>query len=99
MQRRNGVCMTGLSARAQAESIDAVDVAVSSDSVVIGNGYISREFSVDGGKLSTTKIVNHRADEVFTPAEGSEEFIIRMTKEGDSAAPTVPALGHEFTNG
>ena len=85
-------CMTGLSTRAQAESIDAVDVTVEGNSVVIGNGYISREFSVADGKLSTTEIVNHRADEVFTPAEGSEEFIIRMTKEGDSAAPAVPAL-------
>ncbi|MBE6951054.1 MAG: hypothetical protein E7451_06920 [Ruminococcaceae bacterium] len=85
-------CMTGLSTRAQAESIDAVDVTVEGNSVVIGNGYISREFSVADGKLSTTEIVNHRADEVFTPAEGSEEFIIRITKEGDSTAPTVPAL-------
>ena len=85
-------CMTGLTTKAVAAETDTVTVTQNGDSIVIGNGYISREFSVADGKLSTTEIVNKRADEVFTPAAGSEEFIIRITKEGDSAAPTVPAL-------
>ena len=85
-------CMTGLSTKAQAASIDEVTVETSGNSIVIGNGYISREFSTTGNKLSTTEIVNKRADEVFAPAEGSEEFIIRVTKSGSSAAPVVPAL-------
>ena len=85
-------CMTGLSAKAQADEIDTVVVETNGSSVVIGNGYISREFSTADSKLSTTQIHNKRADEVFTPAEGSEEFIIRLTKEGESGSVTVPAL-------
>ena len=85
-------CMTGLSVKAQAEAIDEVSVTTDGSSVVIGNGYISREFSTAGSKLSTTEINNKRANEVFAPAEGSEEFIIRVTKSGSITAPVVPAL-------
>ena len=85
-------CMTGLTARAQADEIDTVAVDVSGSSVVIGNGYISREFSTADSKLSTTQIRNKRANEVFTPNQGSEEFIIRVTKEGSTGTVTVPAL-------
>ena len=85
-------CMTGLSAKAEAAAIDEVTVTVDGSNVVIGNGYISREFSTAGGKLSTTEIFNKRANETFTPAEGSEEFIIRLTKQGSATAPVVPAL-------
>ena len=85
-------CFSGLTVKAQAAAIGDVAVDVSGSSVVIGNGHISREFSTAGGKLSTTEIVNYRADEVFTPAEGSEEFIIRLTKEGSSGSVAVPAL-------
>ena len=50
--------MTGLSAKAVAAETDAVTVTNNGGSVVIGNGYISREFSTAGDKLSTTQIVN-----------------------------------------
>ena len=85
-------CFSGLTVKAQAAATKDVTVDVSGNSVVIGNGYISREFSTAGNKLSTTEINNKRAGEVFTPAEGSEEFIIRVTKEGSTTAPVVPAL-------
>ncbi|MBR5293977.1 MAG: discoidin domain-containing protein, partial [Oscillospiraceae bacterium] len=84
--------MTGLSAKAVAAETDAVTVTSGGGTVVIGNGYISREFSTAGNRLSTTKINNKRADEVFVPGEGSEEFIIRTTKEGSSGSVSVPAL-------
>ena len=74
-------CLGGLTTVAQAAATGDVAVDVSGDSVVIGNGYISREFSVAGGKLSTTEISNFRADTVFTPAAGSEEFIVKTVKE------------------
>ena len=83
--------MGGLSIQAQAAAADDVAVTQNGSTIVIGNGYISREFSTADGRLSTTKIVNHRADEVFTPGEGSEEFIIRLTKENTGSA-AVPAL-------
>ena len=85
-------CFSGLTVKAQAAAIDEVTVVTDGSSVVIGNGYISREFSTAGNKLSTTKIDNKRADEVFAPAAGSEEFIIRVAKTGDASAPVVPAL-------
>ena len=87
-------CMTGLSVKAVAAETDTVTVTTGGNSIVIGNGYISREFSTANGKLSTTNITNKRTegDTVFTPASGSEEFIIRVTKSGNTAAPAVPAL-------
>ena len=87
-------CFGGFSVKAEAAAIDDVVVTTNGNSVVIGNGYISREFSIANGKLSTTNITNKRTegDTVFTPAQGSEEFIIRVTKSGTSTAPAVPAL-------
>ena len=85
-------CCTGLSTKAVAAENDTVTVTENGNGIVIGNGYISREFSTANDKLSTTEIVNKRADEVFTPAQGSEEFIIRVTKEGSSAPAAHPAL-------
>ena len=41
-------CMTGLSARAVAAETDTVAVSANGGSIVIGNGYISREFSTSG---------------------------------------------------
>ena len=87
-------CMSGLATKAVAAETDTVTVDTNGNRIVIGNGYISREFSTAEGKLSTTKITNKRTDgdTVFTPGAGSEEFVIRMTKQGSSAAPSVPAL-------
>ena len=87
-------CMTGLSVKAVAAETDTVTVTTDGNSVVIGNGYISREFSTANGKLSTTNITNKRTegDTVFTPASGSEEFIIRVTKQGSTGAVSHPAL-------
>ena len=82
-------CMPGLTTKAVAAETDAVTVTQNGDSIVIGNGYISREFSTANDKLSTTEINNKRANEIFTPGEGSEEFIIRVTKDGGTA-PLFP---------
>ena len=83
---------SGFAAQVQAADTGKVTADVKGDSVVIGNGYISREFSIADDKLSTVKITNKRTDNgdtVFTPAAGSEEFIIRTTKNGDDSAATV----------
>lgn len=70
------------------QAYDAVygDVSVSADadSLTIGNEAIERTFSMEGGTLRTAEIVNKRTDggnTVFTPAEGSEEFIIKMKQK------------------
>ena len=81
------VCLTpgSLAAAGKAQAADTVQVSVdiTGNRVTIGNEYISREFSVEDGKLSTVKITNKRTDgkeTAFTPAEGSEEFKICTTK-------------------
>ena len=58
----------------------AVQAQASASSAKIGNGAIERTFSIENGKLKTTKLNNKRASKEYTPAEGSEEFIIRTTK-------------------
>ena len=61
-----------------------VEVTTKDDSVIIGNDTIERTFSIADSKLSTTEIVNKRTDGKatnFTPEEGSEEFIVKTTKE------------------
>ena len=86
---------SGFASEVKAADDGKVAVAVEGDSVVIGNGYISREFSTADDKLSTVEITNKRTDggdTVFAPAEGSEEFIIKVTKEGVTATPSLPAL-------
>ena len=58
--------------------------------LTIGNDQISRTFSWDNDKLKTTEIDNKRAGTKFTPADGSEEFIVKMTKNsGDQKLPTA----------
>ena len=87
-------CFSGLAVTAQAANAVDVTVTAGENGVTIGNGYISREFSTAGGRLRTAAITNKRTDgdTVFTPGAGSEEFIIRTTKDSASAVPAVPAL-------
>lgn len=81
------VCLpiSSLSVPAKGQAADQAQVSVEKDDnkITIGNGYISREFSTENSKLKTTKITNKRtggSGTVFTPADGSEEFKIRMAK-------------------
>ena len=59
----------------------AVTVNVDNGTATIGNGAISRSFSFADNHLETTEINNKRANEKMQPGEGSEEFIIKRTKE------------------
>ena len=61
-----------------------VTVKQEGNTVTIGNDAIERTFSTADKKLSTTEIVNKRTDgegTVFTPQKGSEEFVVKTTKE------------------
>ena len=83
---------SGFAVKAQAADPGKVEVTQNGNSVEIGNGYISREFSTADGKLSTVEITNKRTDDgntVFTPAAGSEEFIIK------TMAAAVPGISKE----
>lgn len=61
-----------------------VTVEQKDNTVTIGNDAIKRTFSTADKKLSTTEIVNKRTGgegTTFTPQKGSEEFVVKTTKE------------------
>ena len=65
--------------------------------LTIENDYIGRTFSTTENKLKTDKITNKRTSNGITdfiPAEGSEEFKIRMTKE-KSDPITLPSVSRD----
>ena len=73
------------------------DVVISEDGteVTIGNGYLSRTFSIEGNRLRTTAITNSRINEMFAPAAGSEDFIINLVDDTQDVEeiiipPSVP---------
>lgn len=81
--------ISSISISAEVKAADGAEVTVdiNGDTVTIGNAYISREFSTAEETLKTKKITNKRTDgaeTVFAPAEGSEEFKIRVTKTNAS---------------
>ena len=89
-------CFNGFAAEVKAAETGKVEVVETAEGITIGNEYISREFSTADGKLSTVNITNKRTDggdTVFTPGEGSEEFIIKLTKDAEASAPvSLPGL-------
>ena len=63
------------------------------ETISIGNDQLSRTFKIVNGKLTTGTIYNKLAGEnvVFTPAAGSEEFVIRtLGSEGARVEPETP---------
>ena len=73
-----------------------VTVKQEGNTVTIGNDAIKRTFSTADKKLSTTEIVNKRTggeETVFTPQEGSEEFVVKTTKEKKDPIPYRESIG------
>lgn len=73
-----------------------VTVKQEGNTVTIGNDAIKRTFSTADKKLSTTEIVNKRTggeETVFTPQEGSEEFVVKTTKEKKTLLPYRESIG------
>ena len=73
---------------------ESIKVTTDGDKITIGNEYIDREFSTANNKLLTTSIINKRTEPgntIFNPAAGSEEFIIKTTKE-ESSPIVLPAI-------
>ena len=74
-----------------------VTVKQEGNTVTIGNDAIERTFSTKDKKLSTTEIVNKRTDggeTTFTPQDGSEEFVVKTTKE-QKGPITLEAINRE----
>lgn len=70
-----------------------VNVNENGNTVVIGNDAITREFSIENGKLKTNVITNKRTDGTNTllvPAEGTEEFVISLLP---SEFPSIDRTG------
>lgn len=79
-----------------------VTVEQKDNTVTIGNGAIERIFSTADKKLSTTEIVNKRTGgegTTFTPQKGSEEFVVKTTKEKKDpiTLPGINRTGWEAT--
>lgn len=79
-----------------------VTVEQKDNTVTIGNDAIKRTFSTADKKLSTTEIVNKRTGgegTTFTPQEGSEEFVVKTTKEKKDpiTLPGINRTGWEAT--
>ena len=87
-------CVPMNTSKLDALAASNIEVTNSNNVVTIGNEYIEREFSIADKKLKTASIENKRANTTFTPADGSEEFIIKTTKE-QKEAPVVPALNRD----
>ena len=87
-------CVPMNTSKLDALAASNIEVTNSNNVVTIGNEYIEREFSTADKKLKTASIENKRANTTFTPADGSEEFIIKTTKE-QKDAPVVPALNRD----
>ncbi|MEF2650237.1 discoidin domain-containing protein [Collinsella tanakaei] len=75
----------------------AVTVNVDNDTATIGNGAISRTFSFADNQLKTTEINNKRANKKMQPGEGSEEFIIKRTKEDHAYQKPIDQKGWTVT--
>lgn len=76
-----------------------VTVEQKDNTVTIGNDAIKRTFSTADKKLSTTEIVNKRTGgegTTFTPQKGSEEFVVKTTKE-KTALEAIDRNGWEAT--
>lgn len=88
--------LAALSPTAYAQTSEhQVTVTQENGKIIIGNDLIEREFDTAGDKLQTTRIVNKRTDGTpteFIPADGSEEFVVRVTKGPQDAETLHPAL-------
>lgn len=74
-----------------------VTVEQKDNTVTIGNDAIKRTFSTADKKLFTTEIVNQRTGgegTTFTPQEGSEEFVVKTTKE-QKGSITLEAINRD----
>ncbi len=67
---------------------------VESDSLLIGNDAITREFSIEDGKVNTSKLLNHIGNTELLPQAGSNDFIINLL------VPPVedPNVGEDIVN-
>lgn len=68
------------------------------DTVTIGNEYLSREFSIQDNKLTTTQINNLLGGSTFVPQEGSEEFVIKLFSSvtKNNLPDTLTSVSHQI---
>ncbi len=90
----------GIDARAAGST---ANVSIDNSKVSIGNDYISREFSIENGKIKTSSVLNKRANTNLIPGEGSEDFIIQtltdatLVEDEDGVITNDPV--YEYTEG
>ena len=73
------MCMLAGSMSGYVQAAEDVTVSIEEDKISIGNGYISREYSIDeNGTIHTSKVENKRIDTTLEPQEGSQDFAINV---------------------
>ncbi|MPQ43868.1 discoidin domain-containing protein [Clostridium tarantellae] len=72
-----------------------VNVEVDENVVTIGNGFISRTFSVANHKVKTSELDNKRAGVTYNPAEGSEEFVVNTLSEKSTNWKVIDSSSEE----
>ncbi|SCK01869.1 Hyaluronoglucosaminidase precursor [uncultured Clostridium sp.] len=87
----------------RAEEISSyTNASVDNEKIIIGNDHITREFSIINEKISTSKIINTRANTLLIPQSGSEDFIINTVKTNNEPTPepetTIPVEVIDRTN-
>ncbi len=76
----------------EVKAAGTVSITNENNVVTVSNEYISREFSIAGDKVTTTKLTNKRANTEFVPAEGSMEFYVNLCKSDSEPTITVEAI-------
>ena len=73
-----------------AQAAQGVHAEVSEDGAVIGNGYLTRSFRIEDGRLRTDALHNLRIDRTLIPQEGSDDFVIETLAQpqGEEVIPT-----------
>ena len=73
-----------------AQAAQGVYAEVSEDGAVIGNGYLTRSFRIEDGRLRTDALHNLRIDRTLIPQEGSDDFVIETLAQpqGEEVIPT-----------
>ncbi|MGL5244238.1 MAG: discoidin domain-containing protein [Sarcina sp.] len=75
-----------------------VNVEVSENVVTIGNGFISRTFSIENNRVKTSELDNKRAGVTYNPAEGSEEFVVNTLSEKATNWKVIDSSSQEISS-
>ena len=66
------------------------EVTVSGSGITVGNGHISRQYEISGGKIKTSAVQNSRIGKLLIPQDGSQDFVIHTIKPEGGDGEDIP---------